>query len=144
MINTSLNLSTCGWIRHRLLRRNSHLICIVSIVVAVVFSPSEPYSRSSFSSNEIHIQIWITVYGCNVNNLSNTYRGLHDLAIWGHCRNALHHVLITNEGFVYWCNFKTPPHPEYTVDILALGVYGGLFCFYWEVKMNKILFWKHL
>ncbi len=27
----------------------------------VVFSPSEPYSRSSFSSSEIHIQIWITV-----------------------------------------------------------------------------------
>ena len=43
----------------------------------------------------------------------------------------------SHEGFVYWCNLKPPPHPEYTVDILALGLFGGLFCFCWEVKMNK-------
>ena len=36
-----------------------HLICIGSIVAAVVFSPSEPYSRN-FSNSKIHIQILIT------------------------------------------------------------------------------------
>jgi hypothetical protein len=53
-------------------------------------------------------------------------------------------MFITNEGFVNWCNFKPPPHPEYTVVILALGVFGGLFCFCWEVKMNRNSFLKHL
>jgi hypothetical protein len=43
-------------------------------------------------------------------------------------------MFITNEGFVYWCNFKIPPHTEYTVVILVLGLAGGLFCFCWEVQ----------
>ena len=48
-------------------------------------------------------------------------------------------MFITNEGFVYWCNFKTPPHTEYTVVILALGLAGGLFCFCWEVHIKTSL-----
>lgn len=43
-------------------------------------------------------------------------------------------MFISNEGFVYWCNFKTPPHTEYTVVILFLGLAGGLFSFCWEVS----------
>lgn len=46
-------------------------------------------------------------------------------------------MFITNEGFVYWMNFKTPPHPEYTVVILVLGLAGGLFSFCWEVRREK-------
>ncbi|EFX66263.1 hypothetical protein DAPPUDRAFT_332358 [Daphnia pulex] len=41
-------------------------------------------------------------------------------------------MFITNEGFVYWCNFKSPPHAEYTVVILVLSLLGGLFCYCWE------------
>ena len=47
-------------------------------------------------------------------------------------------MFITNEGFVYWCNFKPPPHPEYTVVILVLGLLGGLFCYCWEVLIGKV------
>lgn len=55
-------------------------------------------------------------------------------------------MFITNDGFVYWMNFKTPPHPEYTVVILVLGLAGGLFSFCREVTREKKQFksWKNI
>jgi len=44
-------------------------------------------------------------------------------------------MFITNKDFVSWMNFKTPPHAEYNVAILALGLAGGFTCFCWEVKL---------
>ena len=44
-------------------------------------------------------------------------------------------MFITNKDFVSWMNFKTPPHAEYNVAILALGLAGGFTCFCWEVKI---------
>ncbi|KAI9554376.1 hypothetical protein GHT06_019648 [Daphnia sinensis] len=85
-----------------------NLMSIGSIVAAFVFAPSPPYSRSSFS-NKIFM-IW--AFGATILLLCVMF--------------------ITNDGFVYWMNFKTPPHPEYTVVILVLGLAGGLFSFCWE------------
>ena len=45
-------------------------------------------------------------------------------------------MFITNKDFVSWMNFKTPPHAEYNVVILALGLAGGVTCFCWEVIIN--------
>ena len=45
-------------------------------------------------------------------------------------------MFITDEGFVWWMNFKSPPHAEYTVTILALGLAGGMVCYCWEVQYH--------
>lgn len=45
-------------------------------------------------------------------------------------------MFVSEENFVYWCNFKTPPHVEYNMAILFLGTLGGVVCFCWEVNIS--------
>ena len=46
-------------------------------------------------------------------------------------------IFITDDGFVAWMNFKSPPDVVYKVFILTIGVIGGLVCFLWEVKKQE-------
>lgn len=87
-----------------------HLLNIGSIVAAFVFAPNEPYSRNFFS-NRI-FAVW----------------SVEAVVL------ALCVMFIQDAGFVWMMNFKSPPHVEYMLVILALGMAGGLTCFCWEVN----------
>lgn len=69
------------------------MLNIGCIVAAFVFSPSQPYSRGSFSNKVF--AVW-SVFAIIL---------------------ALCVMFITDEGFLWMMNFKKIPHPEYTCGI---------------------------
>lgn len=113
-----------------------HLMNIGTMVAAFVFAPNPPYSRNIISNRMQHIYfLHLTSY---FNLTKNYFPQLGIFVVWSVYASVIILCLmfITDEGFVWWMNFKSPPHAEYTFTILALGLAGGMVCYCWEVKIQ--------
>ena len=42
-------------------------------------------------------------------------------------------MFIDDAALEHWMNFKNPPHMEYHLVILMLGLAGAIICYTWEV-----------
>jgi len=85
-----------------------HLLCIGTITSAVVFAPGPPYSRSVFTNRLFAVwSVAITIL-------------------------VLCLMFIDDAALEHWMNFKNPPHMEYHLVILMLGLAGAIICYTWE------------
>lgn len=109
------------------------LMCIGTIAAVFVYAPSKPYSKSIFNNCRLFIFSFIR-------NLVMQFCWLDILMVWAVESFALTLCLmfITNQTFVNFLNFKSPPNVEYSLMILLLGIASGLWCFIWEVENPKI------